>query len=144
MPDKPQPKLGTLLSRQLKIDGRMESFIPKWISKQKLDHLLVPQAELLGEYDLWVGMPSGCLLSLRPPFTRIGIKQRIAVYPNVVMLQSLYPKRVQFHDERDHNYMLRAATVVYDNASVENQSYFKDEATFKQALKTILFSWRDA
>ena len=90
-------------------------------------------------------------MALRHPFPLIRVKQRIAIYAHKICLQALYPARRQAvvvrdnGDGRDHNHMLRTTVtkMEWDGCHELDRAEFRDEATFKQALRTILFSRRD-
>ena len=127
----------------------MANFIPKWIHEQGLGDMVISQAEEMETS--WTASEMGVVLSLRVPFPKLAFKQRIAIYPDRIEIQSLLPLRESKPSEiedpymKDHNYMLRVKSEnckqKYEfGARIGEVSYFTNKESFVRSLETILFS----
>jgi len=134
-------KLGTQLANLKKSYAKMEENIPKWIAAEGLTSIIIPQEEYLQEYSMWGKVEFGAILTLRVPFVRQGLKQRLCIYPNRIERQILQQQCSMLDFFNDHNVMLRTNTKItyFPEAYCDRGQYFKNEATFKEALKKMLF-----
>lgn len=138
-------KLGRIL-KELKIFYEdMEVKIPKWVSKQGLQDLVIPQSQCIDEFNDWVHTEMGLVMALRVPFPRIGIKERIAIYHTRIERQGLVIARPmkEYRDaggRRDNNFMLRTEDRVRYSDYTEKTltEEFNNEETFYVALRAIL------
>lgn len=146
--DKPkETKLISEIKKVQKLYQSRETEIPKWLTKQGLSDYVISQSQILSEYADWPYVEMGMVTALRVPFPRVNIKERIAVYPNRIERQSIYPMP-SLRDFRggdglpDHNFMLRTESKIRwgGRSDISERVFFNDEQSFRNALRVLLFS----